>query len=648
MALECWSRASSGSSNAFFSQHIGMHNNYFTTDNLQEVTDISAHLAYASTLLDSHSWSSESKKRFQSQLAAIKEKQSDKSLNISVIGEFASGKSTFINALMGLDLLEADVLQGTTVAITIIEYGSDFEIELTNYDGTTNVELYNSVASLKEALRDYTTNSSYAKTINYITVKVPSPILRNGFRIIDTPGTNSLELWHEDITRRAIKDISDVSIIVIDATKPMTQTLMSFMSDTLKFSIKDCSFVLNKIDLLREDEVMAVVKYIQRRAKMEFELEMEPVVLPFASLCLMQPERAAQSSSAWQMTLSSLDELQRHTARKRKVAQARKLMILIESMYCDLTGEMNKMAGKLNKELTKLERSRQTDLQPFLQAQIIKRQQSFAYKADTTRITLNLYAHTLVEKAVDNIFFNINIKNDLNSLKLYVKTKMQDDILAEAKKIVSSMESKSASIGQYFQEVMKEFQREFDKEFEKLDILPMKFEAEPQFVSLQRNKSTVDIGSVSTVATEELVKENLAFGSGMAVGALIGSSVLPLIGTIIGGIIGGMFGGIFAPNNEKVKVKIKDKLKTPLEMYFRSVVNDCKIDFGKYVSDVSGNIAVEIAKYQIKYNEQVAQEMLKWERQCSSKQDKINKIKRDLGEISNRQNSIRSLISHLQ
>ena len=83
-------------------------------------------------------------------------------------------------------------------------------------------------------------------------------------------------------------------------------------------------------------------------------------------------------------------------------------------------------------------------------------------------------------------------------------------------------------------------------------------------------------------------------------------------------------------------------------MYFRSVVNDCKIDFGKYVSDVSGNIAVEIAKYQIKYNEQVAQEMLKWERQCSSKQDKINKIKRDLGEISNRQNSIRSLISHLQ
>ncbi|MBR4329425.1 MAG: hypothetical protein IKP71_06185, partial [Candidatus Riflebacteria bacterium] len=42
------------------------------------------------------------------QLNYIKEKQQDKLLNISVVGDFSTGKSTFINALLKCGLLEME------------------------------------------------------------------------------------------------------------------------------------------------------------------------------------------------------------------------------------------------------------------------------------------------------------------------------------------------------------------------------------------------------------------------------------------------------------------------------------------------------------------------------------------------------------
>ena len=67
-----------------------------------------------------------------SQLNYIKEKQQDKLLNISVVGDFSTGKSTFINALLKHNLLETENLQSTTTASTVIEHASYFGIDVKN------------------------------------------------------------------------------------------------------------------------------------------------------------------------------------------------------------------------------------------------------------------------------------------------------------------------------------------------------------------------------------------------------------------------------------------------------------------------------------------------------------------------------------
>lgn len=91
-------------------------------EQISEYVDISSHIQFAESLIDRYEWDKETKKRLVSQLQLIHNKEKDKCLNLSVIGEFSTGKSTFINALLGEELLIYSVIQGTTVVNTVIEY----------------------------------------------------------------------------------------------------------------------------------------------------------------------------------------------------------------------------------------------------------------------------------------------------------------------------------------------------------------------------------------------------------------------------------------------------------------------------------------------------------------------------------------------
>ena len=62
------------------------------------------------------------------QLQKIKNRRADPNLYLAVIGEFSSGKSTFINALLRNDLLKTSALVATAID-TKISYGKIFEVQ---------------------------------------------------------------------------------------------------------------------------------------------------------------------------------------------------------------------------------------------------------------------------------------------------------------------------------------------------------------------------------------------------------------------------------------------------------------------------------------------------------------------------------------
>ena len=629
-----------------------MRENYFSWDNLNEMADIQSHIEYATMVLNKYHWDDSVRQSLLKQLNQIVDKQNDKILNISVIGEFATGKSSFINALVGQELLAVNALQGTTVAITIIEYGTTYKLSLVDKTGKANTQEYKNISFLSSALQHYTTDPSYADTLSYVRVSVPSEILKNGFRIIDTPGTNSLEQWHEEITRRAINDISDMSIILIDASRPMPVSLIDFVENTLGELVKDCIFIASKIDILRPNERVRVLKYIQQKIEMSFDIE-EVSVLPFASIALTNlftKDKIPIDDNSRQLTYDSLNSIFAFTAQKRIKAQARKLLSLIDNMYTSLKTNVNNVARQYQDELERLELSKQIDFQPFINKQIATRQRRFLSSAQEKKQSAYMRTDKLVNTAISNINSKIDqhTTSTLDNLSEYIKEGgLTSDIKAEGAQIATLIERQYAQIKPVFNRQLSEFQEEFEKEFTRLKVLNVRFNVSPKEVNVKHSTNTANIGPVTSLISDELSKENWAFGGGAAAGAAIGACFGGPFGALIGGAIGFVAGAGAAPDSNEVKNKVKSKLYIPLKTYYNSICSDCMSNYATYINDVNRSIAFEMNRYYSTYNSEIQRRFDKWKTDYEKVKLNIQKTKNEIEDINNRKSQIQNILTRI-
>lgn len=623
--------------------------NYFSWRNISEMADIDSHIVFATTLMGKYDWEEATKHRLEKQVSAIVDKQNDNLLNISVIGEFSTGKSSFINALVGYELLAVNVIQGTTVAITIIEYSEQFSITLTDFSGKSLKIIFKSIDSLRQQLHIYTTDAAYAKKIDYVTVTLPSDILKNGYRIIDTPGTNSLELWHEEVTCRAIKELSDLSIILTDSTQPMPATLVSFLDNTLGDSVESCAFVANKIDRIGDKERDGIIKFIGKKICQSFDIE-NPMVLPFSSVALTNSfakETVSVDSGSFLLTTSSLERLLSYTAKQRLRAQAQKILHLVDDIYSTLDNNIKSIAAQYQQELQMLERSRQTDFKPFISRQIYLRQKSFMAGAQDYKYKVESVCDSLASTAKNNVETKIQNYSTLDALSNYIKGSLSKDIKDEGRSIISGTEAQFKKLRTLFNKELKQFQKEFEREFDKLKILSVKFNLKPKDMVVRHSAHSANIGPVTTLITEELSKENWAVGGGAAAGAAIGTVLAPGIGTIVGTVIGLFAGAAAAPDTSGVKGKIKSKLSIPLHSYYRSVASDCMTNYNNFVDDIRSRLETEINRYYSTYASTIAQRIKDWEARHRAVKGRIQMIEKEIDSLGSRQQMIKKMISKI-
>lgn len=629
-----------------------MKENYFSWDNLSEMADIQSHITYASTVLNRYNWDDSVKRSLKKQLDTIVAKQNDKVLNISVIGEFTTGKSSFINALVGHELLAVNVLQGTTVAITILEYGTSYSLSLVDKNGNSTTTEYKNINYLSKALQHYTTDPSYSDTISHVRVTLPSDILKNGFRIIDTPGTNSLEQWHEEITRRAINEISDMSIILVDASRPMPETLVGFVESTLGDSVKDCLFVANKIDIIRPRERNGMLKFIQKKIDLAFDIE-GAEVLPFASVALtnlFSNDAVTIDDASKQLTFDSLQSIFSFTAQKRIKTQAKKLLFLIDNMYANLNANITHVAQQYQKELRTLEQSKQADFRPFIAQQIALRQKRFITAAQEKKRVADMETDNLVNAAIANINSKIDshTTSTLDGLSKYIKEgELTSDIKVEGAQIANKTEKKFNQLKPLFKRQLTDFQADFEQEFTRLKVLPIKFNVTPKEVNVTHSANSANIGPVASLISDELSKENWAIGGGGAAGAAIGTAIMPGVGTAIGLFLGMAAGAFAAPDANEVKQKVKSKLNLPLRSYFRSICNDCMSNYTTYINDVNRSIEVEINRYYTTYNAEIQRRIDQWKAEHSKVQANIQRTRNEIVDINNRKSLILNIITRL-
>jgi len=163
-----------------------------------------------------------------------------------VVGEVKSGKSCFINALVGKRICPEGPIP-VTDRINILQYGPNERERL--------VEEF------------------------IIERNFPLEILRN-LSIVDTPGTNSIVRRHQEITERFIPR-ADLILFGTSIDRPFTATEHQFLTFISRQWRKKIVVILTKVDTRTEDEVVQVVDYIRENAKSR--LDIEPLIFPVSA-----------------------------------------------------------------------------------------------------------------------------------------------------------------------------------------------------------------------------------------------------------------------------------------------------------------------------------------------------------------------------
>jgi Predicted GTPase len=183
-------------------------------------------------------------------VADCKERIKSKRYRVAVMGEFKKGKSSLINALLGANILPADVTP-TTATINRITYGTVPKAEIRYKDGhREEIEL--------SALGGYVTKltpdgEARALQIDEAVIYSPTVICQNHVDIIDTPGLNDDERMTK-ITINMLQNVDGV-VVAISARTPFSDTEARFVCQLIKSSaIHTIVFTVTFLDQLDEED----------------------------------------------------------------------------------------------------------------------------------------------------------------------------------------------------------------------------------------------------------------------------------------------------------------------------------------------------------------------------------------------------------
>ncbi len=175
----------------------------------------------------------------------LREKLSSNVFNLVILGQFKRGKTTLINALLGAEILPTGVVPLTSIP-TIIEHGEALRIKVFFEDGR--------VKEIRpENLHLYVTekgNPRNEKNVREVIITYPSGYLKDGVRLIDTPGVGSVYQHNTDVAYMYLPR-SDAAIFMLSVDQPVSQSETEFLRDVREYADR-IFFLLNKIDYVRD------------------------------------------------------------------------------------------------------------------------------------------------------------------------------------------------------------------------------------------------------------------------------------------------------------------------------------------------------------------------------------------------------------
>jgi tetratricopeptide (TPR) repeat protein len=163
----------------------------------------------------------------------------DRPLLVTVMGEFSSGKSTFVNAFLGAEVAPVGITP-TTATINILKYGATRGARVVYQDDEVRALAWDDVPRVLRAV-----DAGEARRIRHVEVLYPLEALER-VNIVDTPGLNSILPEHEATARGFIAQ-ADAIVWLFSAGQAGKASEREAL-DKIRAEGKRVLGVVNKID----------------------------------------------------------------------------------------------------------------------------------------------------------------------------------------------------------------------------------------------------------------------------------------------------------------------------------------------------------------------------------------------------------------
>ena len=187
-------------------------------------------------------------------------------IDVAILGQFKAGKSSFVNSLIGQNVLPVGVIPVTTV-ISRLQFGEQERATVSFFDGTRK-EI--PIAELDEYTAE-AKNPSNQKSVEMVDIELPALADYAGLRLVDTPGLGSVFKAHMEVSSNWLPEVG-AAVLAVSADRPLSENDLQLIRELTQYTPR-IILLLTKADLLSPSQQDEVVKFFEDTVKRELNRE---------------------------------------------------------------------------------------------------------------------------------------------------------------------------------------------------------------------------------------------------------------------------------------------------------------------------------------------------------------------------------------
>lgn len=180
---------------------------------------------------------------------ALSREVDDSPLTVALLGEFSSGKSRLINALLGENLLSVGLVP-VTRSVTKIRY-EEQKIVTLEYDGGKHEEI--PLSELRAYIDERKKSETLEDEIKEVVIEYPAEVLKR-IELWDTPGFNSNNELHDQVATQLLSE-ADVVVWAMASHQIGSKSESKLLKIAEKLKGRVVA-VLNQVDRIGDDDAI--------------------------------------------------------------------------------------------------------------------------------------------------------------------------------------------------------------------------------------------------------------------------------------------------------------------------------------------------------------------------------------------------------